>query len=454
MVFREKGWVARALCVALFGVSAGCDPPPDLPASSGAGGAVVVGGTGGMDIVGGSGGSGGNQQPPPGDLAAKRDACSFHAGAMPADTIEVPTGWPSTLPITHIIVVVQENHSFDNYFGRLSATLQPDAEPLPPGFMNLDRNGTPVTAQKLTSSCLNLDPFHQWDDAHLAWNNGQMDGFARSGGAAALTYFDESEMPFYYWLASTFTIADRHFAPVLAGTWANRDYLYAGTARGVHDSFSRTIPDVPTIFDQLSTAGVSWGVYTDGEPFQDTLGWDGKHSGVSTFDQFLSQAADGTLPRVSFVDPPAFSDEDEHPSSVADLSKGQTWTRSVYEAVAGSPLWMHSALFLTWDEWGGFFDHVSPPAACTPSADQPDYNRLGFRVALLLASPWARRHAVSHVVHSHTSIDRFIQFVYGIPALTDRDANADALLDMFDFTQPNLLSPPPAPPVAIPPCMP
>ena len=79
-------------------------------------------------------------------------------------------------------------------------------------------------------------------------------------------------MPFYYWLASTFTIADRHFASVLAGTWANRDYLYAGTSRGVVDSFSRTIPTVPTIFNALSTAGVSWGVYTDGEPFQDTLG--------------------------------------------------------------------------------------------------------------------------------------------------------------------------------------
>jgi phospholipase C len=459
MTFHEKGLVARALGMTLLiaGGGLGCDLPPGLPAAGGTGGVGVVGGTGGMGVAGASGGSdgnGGNRQPPPGELAAKRDACSFHAGAMPADTIEIPSGWPSTLPITHIIVVVQENHSFDNYFGRLSATLQPDAEPLPPAFANMDASGNRVAPQKLTSSCLNLDPPHQWNDAHLAWNNGQMDGFARNGGPSSLTYYDESEMPFYFWLASTFTIADRHFAPVLAGTWANRDYLYAGTSRGVQNSFSRTIPDIPTIFDQLSTAGVSWGVYTDGEPFQDTLGWDNKHSGVSSFEQFLSQAADGSLPRVSFVDPPAFSDQDEHPSGVADLSKGQAWTRSVYEAVAGSRLWRESALFVTWDEWGGFFDHVNPPAACTPSADQPDYNQLGFRVALVLASPWARRHAVSHVVHSHTSIDRFIQLVYGIPALTDRDANSDALLDMFDFTQPNLLSPPPAPPVAIPPCMP
>ncbi len=393
-----------AVLGAVLSVAGGlaCDLPPGAPVVSGTGGVGVIGGAGGMSVIGGAGGdSGGSQQP--GDLAAKRDACSFHAGTMPADTIEIPSGWPSTLPITHIIVLVQENHSYDNYFGRLSATLQPDAEPLPLGFVNIDNKGNAVAPSKLTSSCLNKDPPHQWNDAHLAWNNGQMDGFARNGGTDALVYYDESEMPFYFWLASTFTIADRYFAPVLAGTWANRDYLYAGTARGVHDSFTTTIPTIPTIFDQLSTAGVSWGVYTDGEPFQDTLGWNRKHGGVSTFDQFVSQAADGSLPRVSFVDPPAFSDEDEHPSAVADLSKGQTWSRNVYEAMSGGPLWRESALFMTWDEWGGFFDHVKPPPACTPSADQPDYNQLGFRVALLIgvtvgqAALGLARRALPHV---------------------------------------------------------
>jgi len=387
-----------------------------------------------------------------GDLEARRNACGFHGGTLPSHTVALPAEWPKPLPITHVVVVVQENHSFDSYFGRLSATLQPEVDGLRADFANADRSGQVVRPRATTSSCLTMDPPHQWNDAHLAWNGGRLDGFARNGGTDALTYFDESLMPFYYWLASTFAIADRHFAPVLAGTWANRDYLYAGTSRGVIDSFSRQIPNVPTIFSALGQAQVAWGVYTDGEPFQDALGWDQQHAGVYTFDQFVSQAGDGTLPSVAFVDPPAFSDQDEHPSSVADLQKGQDWSRQVYQAMVASPLWNQSVLFLTWDEWGGFFDHVPPPAACPPSPDQPDFDRLGFRVGLVAVSPWVKPHSVSHVVHSHTSLTRFIELLFGIPALTDRDANSDALLDMFDFTAPSLPSPPPAPTVAIPKC--
>ena len=388
----------------------------------------------------------------PGDLAGRRAACAFHAGALPGDTIETPAGAPQPLPITHLVVLVQENHSFDSYFGRFADATGLDTEGFPDDFTNVDGTGQVLAPQAATSSCLNMDPPHQWNDAHLAWNEGRLDGFARNGGIASLTYYQPELMPFYYWLASTFTIADRHFAAVLAGTWANRDYLYAGTSRGVLDSFSQTIPNVPTIFNALSTAGVTWGVYTDGEPFQDTLGWDRGHGGVYTFEQFVNQAADGTLPSVAFVDPPAFSDQDEHPSAVADLGKGQDWSRQVYLAVAGSPLWSQLAMVVTWDEWGGFFDHVPPPGACTPSPDQPDFDRLGFRIGLIIVSPWARAHTVSHVVHSHSSITRLIELVYGLPALTDRDANADALLDMFDFTAPAVASPPSPPPVDIPPC--
>jgi phospholipase C len=403
------------------------------------------------------------QQPPPppmmdagvsvvGDLTGRRAACGFHAGSMPADTIEVPAAWPKPLPLTHIVLLVQENHSFDSYFGRFAAATGLDTDGFPADFANKDGAGRPITPHAATSTCLNMDPPHQWNDAHLAWNDGHQDGFARNGGASAFTYYDGSMMPFYWWLGSTFAIADRHFASVLAGTWANRDYLYAGTSRGVLDSFSMTIPTVPTIFNELSSAGVTWGVYTDGEPFQDTLGWDRGHGGVYTFEQFVNQAADGTLPSVAFVDPPAFSDQDEHPSAVADLGKGQNWSRNVYQAVASSPLWNQMVLLVTWDEWGGFFDHVPPPAACTPSPDQPDFDRLGFRIALIAVSPWARAHTVSHVVHSHTSITRLIELVFGLPALTDRDANSDALLDMFDFTAPQMATPPPAPTVALQPC--
>jgi phospholipase C len=391
-----------------------------------------------------------------GDLSAMRAACAFHGGARPKDTIDIPAAWPRVFPVDHVIIVVQENHSYDSYFGRLSATRQPDAEPFPTDFSNVDTMGNTVTPTMLTSTCLNVDPPHQWYDAHLAWNQGKMDGFARNGTALSVVYYDDNMMPFYYWLASTFTIADRYFAPVLAGTWANRDYLYAGTSRGVLDSYSRAIPDAPTIFDELSNAGVNWAVYTDGDPFQNTLGWDRMHGGVQTYEQFLNAAASGTLPSVSFVDPHDFSDQDEHPSDNADLQKGQDWSRSVYQAAVTSPQWRRIALLQTWDEWGGFFDHVAPPPACPPTPDQPDFNRNGFRIGMIIASPWVRPHTVSHVAHSHTSITRFIEVLFDLPALTDRDANSDALLDMFDFRpqEPPLLVPPPAPEVKIPNCVP
>jgi len=119
--------------------------------------------------------------------------------------------------------------------------------------------------------------------------------------------------------------------------------------------------------------------------------------------------------------------------------------RSIYEAAIASPLWMKLAIVFTYDESGGVFDHVPPPKACIPSPDQTGFDRLGVRVPTMVISPWARPHHVSHVVHDHTSILRFVELLHDLPALTARDANADALLDMFDFNCPTLQQPPTAP---------
>src|SRR6185295_19562698 len=115
---------------------------------------------------------------------------------------------------------------------------------------------------------------------------------------------------------------------------------------------------------------------------------------------------------------------------------GERWVRMVYQQVVASPLWPRLALLLTYDEGGGFFDHVPPPRACAPDPSRPELTQRGPRVPLLVVSPWARPHHVSHVVHDHTSILRFIELLHDLPALSARDANADALLDMFDFSRP------------------
>jgi phospholipase C len=279
------------------------------------------------------------------------------------------------------------------------------------------------------------------------WNAGQMNGFVTSADATTdghhvMGYYDEKSLPFYHWLAGTFAMSDRYFGAALAGTWGNRDYLYAATSDGVTDTGGKKISNVPTIFDAMDAAKVTWGVYTDGTPRQDCLGWTATHVGVHKFPELLAALASGTLPAVSFVDPGP--GQDEHPP--ANVQEGETWSRSLYQAAIASPLWKELAVFYTYDESGGLADHVPPPHACIPSPDQTAFDRYGIRVPFIVVSPWARGHFVSHVVHSHTSMLRFVELAFDLPALTARDANSDALLDLFDFRcGPALTAPPTAP---------
>ena len=252
-------------------------------------------------------------------------------------------------------------------------------------------------------------------------------------------YLDSTDIPFYYWLASNYALADHHFPSVLSGTWANRDYLVAATSHGTKNTTSDPmLSGVPLIFDALDTAKVTWGVFTDDiSPLEFSVAWGGRKPWGSVAN-FMSALASGTLPSVSFVDstsplsPPAL---DEHPP--ADVQAGEAWTKSVYDALVKSPNWSDTAMFFTYDEAGGFGDHVPPPKSCAPSGDQVEFTELGVRVPLIVISPYARMKHVSHVVHQHTSILRFIEMLFDVPALTARDANSDALLDMFDFSCPS-----------------
>jgi phospholipase C len=389
--------------------------------------------------------------PRPDPKAQQRASCSFAAGAMPTETLDISVSEQAALPIRHVIVMMKENRSYDHYFAQLPLSGQPAAEALPANFSNPDTSNAALTPYHLTTTCLGLDPGHQWQEMHDQVNGGAMDGFVRSAarstssdGHFALGYYDATDLPFYYFLASTFALADRYFASVRSGTAPNRLYLLLGTSDGVRASNSGYPgASTPTIFDRLDARAVSWGVYAAPVPFEGALNWSTSHTGLSDIPAFKRALADGTLPSVSFID--SREDiEDEHPT--ADVQVGEAWTRDIYQAVIASPLWPSIALILTYDEAGGFFDHVAPPNGCVARPQDSAFFELGARVPTVAISAWARHHYVSHARHEHTSILRFIETVFDLPALTARDANSDALLDMFDFTCPSQTPLPTAPP--------
>jgi phospholipase C len=371
-------------------------------------------------------------------LRTMRTSCTFKSGARASDTVGLTDAGRGEIPITHIVVVMKENRSFDHYFGQLSKNGQPDVEAQPSTFTNPGTDGGAVSPFHLTTTCVNSDPDHQWAAMHEQVADGGMSGFVKSAasttgtnGQFVMGYYEPTDLPFYYFLANTYAIADHHFASVRSGTFPNRDYLVLGTSDGVTCT-GCGYPDaaIPSIFDEIEAAHLTWATYSDGEPLGGTLDWPNNHVNNHTFASFVADAAAGTLPNVSFVDS-IDNVQDEHP--IADIQVGEAWTRSLYEALVTSPSWMSTAMIFTYDEAGGFADHVPPGDSCVARPQDTAFYELGVRVPLMVISPWARRHFVSHAQHEHTSITRFIEAVYDLPALTARDANSDALLDMFDF---------------------
>ena len=418
--------------------------------------------------------------------AATRAACGYARGAMPAETLAEGTPVGADIPIDKIVVVMMENRSFDHYFGRLNAfTGRTDVAVAPADATNPDHVGPSPGALHPRRHAPHLcarDTEHSWAATHLEWDGGKMSGFfAASAGdphvdASMLDrpmwWYDERDLPFYYALASTFAIADHYHASVLGSTWPNRMYLLAGT------SFGRTTNDLPdlsarpfpradaSVLDLLTRRHVPWMLFADGASGGATVHgsalatrWGHRH--VASVQSFLDRAAAGTLPAVSFVDPDfshsTTTGQDEHPP--ADVQLGERFVAGIVSALFASPDWGRSALFLTYDEHGGYYDHAPPPAACPPDEHAPvdgrgdpagfAFDRLGIRVPFVVVSPWAKPGYVGHATYDHTSVTRFLEAKFRLPALTARDANAEAPMDLFDFTRPSFATPPslPAPPV-------
>jgi phospholipase C len=383
---------------------------------------------------------------------------------------------PHNLPVDHIVVLMQENRSADTYLGQLNAFGQPayPAEPTTGNPDPLNPTGPPIVPFHKTTYCESSDLNHSWNGTHQEWNNGAMDGFTAANscssansdptdpsGARAMGYYNATDLPFYYGVYNTFATNDHYFSSALTQTFPNRLYLYAGTSFG-HIRNDVVHSTQKSVFETLDAGFVSWKIYSDQTGALSFGGIlfkyvnDRKAQHVFPMSQYYADAAAGTLPNVSFVDPKFLDtpkiESDEHPPS--NVQVGQKFVADVINGLMASPNWSSSALFLTYDEHGGFYDHVAPPEAPKPdnippilqSGDTPGaFDRYGIRVPTVVVSPFSKSHYVSHVVDDHTSILRFIELRFGLPALTNRDLNADPMLDMFDFSTPHFASPPTLP---------
>ncbi len=385
--------------------------------------------------------------------AAARAACTFGQGDHPSKTLGVPANLSGQIPIRHVILMMKENRSFDHLFGRLHDEGQPLTEAEPATYTNLDLTGAPVVPFHEPTTCVPIDPGHQSDSVAVCIAGGAMTGFvvnaARTTGTdghAVMGNYDRTDFPFYFWLAATFALADRHFAPMASGTYGNRDFSILGTNAGVTDTgLAFPDPSTPSIMQLLMNAGFTWGAYTDSEPFSGALNWDASTPGVHPFQALLDALDQGTLPNVAFVDA-VDNVTDDHP--IADIQAGEAWSRQVYTHAVASPQWSRLAIIWTYDEAGAFADHVPPPSACAAVPSNSSFTQLGPRVPLVAISRWAKPSYVSHVVRDHTAITRFIETLFDLPALTARDANSDALLDLFDFSCRQPASPAQNPPEA------
>jgi phospholipase C len=381
-------------------------------------------------------------------------------------------------PIKHVVFLIKENRTFDNMFGMF-----PGANGVSVG---LDR-GEP---RPLTRSPdrLPTDIKHCYRCAIEAWNEGKMDGFATVSTAAdayAYTQYLPEDLPNYWHWAQEYVLGDNFFASAHGPSFPNHLYTIAAQSGGTHENplqdqdllrerhqssglfkswgcdaldtayvnvvdsegNARKVPpcfDFLTEADLLMEAGIPWAYYAATQEQNGYL-WSAydavRHiredeeiwqSHIFPVDDFIRQARDGLLPPVTWVTPRfELSDHPEY-----SFCHGENWTTEVVNALMESPHWEDTAIFITWDDYGGFYDHVPPP--------QVDGFGFGIRVPLLIVSPYARRGSVTHELGEFSSVLRFVEDNWGLTQLTERDREATPLLSAFDFDQ-QPLAPDPLP---------
>ena len=390
---------------------------------------------------------------------------SFPVALLPATAISLvfltalplparaQTASEAITPIEHFVVVMQENHTFDNYFGTYPGAdgLPPDeCMPVNPRDPSDDRCVRPFHS---TGPSEDLD--HSVATFEIQYNKGRLDGFVHAlnlrnqNGRMSMRYYDDRDLPYYWNLVDEYVVFDRFFSSDKGGSLSNHMFWVA--ARGVVDS---SVPpsgyDIPTIFDALQAAGVSWKFYVqnydpditfrtppeseDADRISQVV-WcpllaiprfvddPTLSSHIVDLDEYYEDLRSDRLPAVSYIIPSGAS---EHPPG--SIQAGQRFISGLIHALMQSDAWESSAFLVTYDDWGGWYDHVPPP--------QVDSLGYGFRVPAFLVSSYAREGHIDSTVMDFSSIPRFIEENWGLEPIAERDASANTFMLAFDFERP------------------
>jgi phospholipase C len=387
-----------------------------------------------------------------------------------------------------------------------------DPKSPPPNDCVFDPNN-PVTSYHLITQCIE-NPSPSWNESHVDWDykdpvgnlpatldgvvwtaghDARADKFYDVDGIRAMGYYDGGDLNYYYFMASNFATSDRWFNPAMTRTHPNREYLIAGTSQGYAypvgtDSHDKALLTATTIFQELQAANISWKIYVDptgsncsGPPYDPacllTLSYvqffqwgqtipTQYPNNIAPISQYFADLEAGTLPQVAQIEPATDAGYDEHPS-VSDsepnnIQKGATYVSSLINGLMTSNSWKDSAFILTFDEFGGLYDHVSPQPAVSPDGIKPvdllpgdictkttgpicDFVYTGYRVPLVVVSPYTRKNYVSHTVADLTAILKLIETRFNLQSLTNRDAAQMDMTEFFDFDNPVWMTPPSPP---------
>ncbi len=358
---------------------------------------------------------------------------TFHAGLLMADTLQRIGGsaWPAPEPdrepgtgVSHVLILMQENHSFDNYFGTF-----PGADGLPPGLAVEGVEPFHITTQ------VTGNPPHSEEAARIAMNGGKMDRFvSAAGGPEPMGYYDARDIPNYWAYARRFALADRFFSSFAGPTLPNHLFAVAAQSAGV----SRNVGSppggsfrFPSLPDALDAAGVSWRCYVGQRdplafgPLNPLAGFASLRGASNHFagtGELFADLNSGTLPSVAWIFPS--DEESEHP--LTDPRIGMWYVTTIVNALMKSSAWARTVLVVTWDEYGGFYDHVTPP--------QRNGKPLGPRVPALVVSPYARAGFIDHTAYDSASILRYAEDLFHLQPLTDADREADSIAGMLAET--------------------
>ena len=385
----------------------------------------------------------------------------------------------------------------------------------PPSDCVFDTNN-PVPSFHLQTEC-NENTSPSWNEAHVDWNyNDQLglfppaalNGFVYSAGHdfrtmqppfydvngnTAMGYYDGSDLNYYYFMASNFATSDRWFHPVMTRTPPNRDFLIAATSGGtVYPPGTNSNDSTPlastTIFQELQSAGITWKIYVDptgsgctGPPYDPACLVNLSYvkdfafgqtipttypQNIAPISQYTTDVQNGTLPQVAQIEPATDAGFDEHGSDSdavpTDIQSGANFVSGLINSLMQSPSWKDSAFILTYDEYGGLYDHVAPQPAVSPDGIKPvdlnsgdvctsgtgplcDFTFTGYRVPLIVVSPFTKKNYVSHTVADYTAILKLIETRFNVPALTKRDAAQMDMTEFFDFVNVPWKTPPSPP---------